>query len=156
VTVAITALPRRYCRLVGARSMEECMRSMLITALWLQFGRIYSVPNTSNKALLLVWPPRTVHDEEKHSSIATHLLSVVKPVGVSPSQVGRMRQQKGGRSSFEFGFVLRSGSTSSCSYCVSPLALCSGWRPVDGRMHQVHADYSSLVAARTNISAVTN
>jgi hypothetical protein len=39
---------------------------------------------------LSVAAPHTVHDEEKHSSTATHLLSVVKPIGISSSQVGRM------------------------------------------------------------------
>jgi hypothetical protein len=68
------------------------MGSMLMTALWLQLGRIYFVPISSSNALSLVVAPRTVHDEEKHSSIAMHLLSVVKPMGVTSSQVGRMRR----------------------------------------------------------------
>jgi hypothetical protein len=139
VAVAVTSPPRWHFVLVGARS-EECMRSILITAVWLQLGRTYFVPNSSSKALSLVGAPRTVHDEDQHSSIATHLLSVIKPIGVSPLQVGRMRRRKGGRSSFEVRFVLRGGS----SYFTSPLALCSGWRPV-GRMHEVNADYSCLV-----------
>jgi hypothetical protein len=61
-------------------------RSILITALWLQFGRIHFVPNSSSKALSLVGTPRTVHDEDEHRSIAAHLLSFVHPIGVSPSQ----------------------------------------------------------------------
>jgi hypothetical protein len=67
------------------------MRFMLITALWLQLGQIYFAPISSSKALSLVAAPLSVHDEEKQSSIATHLLSVFKPIGVSSSQVGRMR-----------------------------------------------------------------
>jgi hypothetical protein len=93
---------------------------------------------------LSVAAPHTVHDEEKHSSIATHLLSVVKPIGISSSQVGRMRRRKGGPSSFEVRFLLCGGS--SC--CASPLVVRFCWRLVEAR---IHADYSSLVAARTNI-----
>jgi hypothetical protein len=48
------------------------------------------VPISSSKALSLVAAPRTVRDEEKHSSIATYLLCVVKPIGVSSSRIGRM------------------------------------------------------------------
>jgi hypothetical protein len=53
-----------------------------------------AVPISSSKALSLVAAPCTVHDKEKHSSIARHLLSVVKPIGVSPSRVGRMRRRR--------------------------------------------------------------
>jgi hypothetical protein len=68
---------------------------------------IYFAPISSSKVLSLVAAPRTVHDKEKHSSIATHLLSIFKPIGVSSSQVGRMRRRKGGRLSFEVRFLLR-------------------------------------------------
>jgi hypothetical protein len=76
VAVAVPALHRWYFGFVGAWSRREFMRSMLITALWLQLGRIYFVPNSSSKALSLIAAPRTVHDEEEHSSIAAHLSSV--------------------------------------------------------------------------------
>jgi hypothetical protein len=86
VAVAVTALPHRHFGLVGTRSRQEFMRSMLITALWLQFRRIHFVPNSSSKALSLVGAPRPIHDEDQHRSITTHLFSVVYPIGVSPLQ----------------------------------------------------------------------
>jgi hypothetical protein len=58
-----------------------------------------------------------------------------------------LRRRKGGRSSFEVRFLLCGGSSS----CAPPLVLRFCWRLVEARIHELHADYSTLVAARTNI-----
>jgi hypothetical protein len=143
VVVAFTALPLRRFVLVGTRSRRESMRSMLITALLFQLGRIYFVPISSSNAFSLVAAPRTVHDEEKHSSIATHLFSVVKPTGVSSSRVGRMHSSTKG-----WTLVVRSRMLTlwRLQLLRFPVGTWFCWRLVEARIHEVHDVCSPLVA----------
>jgi hypothetical protein len=121
------------------------MSSMPITALWLQLGRIYFVPISRSKALLLVAAPLSVHNEEKHSSIATYLLRAVKTIGVRRRSDGCVDERKD-PNRWKSDFY-------SWRYQLLrfPIGTSVWWRLVETRIQELYADYGSLVAARTNI-----
>jgi hypothetical protein len=118
---------------------------MPITALWLLLGRIYFVPISSSKALLLVAAPLSVHNEEKHSSIATQLLRDVKTIGVRRRSDGCVDERKDPHR-WKSDFY-------SWRYQLLrfPIGISVWWRLVEAKIHELYADYGSLVAARTNI-----
>jgi hypothetical protein len=101
--------------------------------------------NQGNRLTSLAAAPLSVHNEEKHSSIATHLLRAVKTIGVRRRSDGCVDERKDPHR-WKSDFY-------SWRYQLLrfPIGISVWWRLVEAKIHELYADYGSLVAARTNI-----